>query len=172
MRVKAINDATPTPPQVGQTIAFYNAEDRKFVRKRILTATLFAADTYDLTFDDTNNASDPTYTPTINTEFCPWSESLDLLVEPLLVQLDTIGPGEQFEDADMFDDGYRLRRIPENPLEWPSSVRHVHLDDVDDLPQVHDVEWISPNIPREPGVGSPGAYSYMIRTYSILAFPS
>lgn len=169
-RVKAMAGGTPAVPQVGQTIAFYDADERKFARKRILTATVVSATQYDLTIDDTNNSSDPTYKPVVGERFCPYSPSLDLLVEPLLTELDTLGPGEQIEEP--FDEGYRQRRLPENPLEWPSAIRHVHLDSVDDLPQVHDVEWFAPDIPYTPSVGTPGATVNLVHVASILAFPS
>jgi uncharacterized phage protein gp47/JayE len=157
-------------PQVGQTFAFYDRANGKFARKRILTVTDNTGGNYSLTIDSTNNASDPNYLPTVTEEFCPWSTSLDLLVEPMLIEIDTLGPGEQADG--FFDEGYRQKRIPENPLEWPSELRHNSLDAVDDLPQIHDIEWLEPTIPYVPAVGVAGVSSNLIAIDVLLAFPS
>jgi hypothetical protein len=119
--------------------------------------------------DGTNNSSDVNYVHAVNEEMCPWSESLNFLVEPLLAKFDELGPGEQVDPP--FDEGYRQKRMPEDPLEWPSAMRRNFLDGVDDLAQVLDVDFLEPSIPREPAVGVPGASSNMLFPLSILAFP-
>lgn len=162
-------EASPIAPQIGQTIAFYDRANGRFARKRILTVT-GAGGTYALTIDDTNNASDVSYLPLVGEALCPYSSSLDTLIEPLLTEVDKLGPGEQVED--FFDEGYRQRRIPENPLEWPSELRHNTLDAVDNLPQIHDLTWLYPSVlPYAPAVGVPGASSNLIAIISLLAFP-
>lgn len=160
--------AAAVSPQAGQTIAFYDASDAKYVRKRILTAT-GAAGSFSLVIDDTNNASDVNYLPAVNEEFCPFSPSLDLLIEPLLSEVDLLGPGEQVDD--FIDEGYRQKREPENPVEWASEIRHNTLDKVDDLPQIHDVTWLAPSIPHIPAVGVPGVSSNLVVISVLLAFP-
>lgn len=161
--------ASATVPQVGQTIAFYDRDNGKFARKRILTATVGAPGVYTIEVDTTNNASDVNYAPAVNEQLCPYSPSLDLLIEPLLAECDTLGPGEQVDT--LFDEGYRQRRIPENPVEWPSELRHVSLDKVDNLAQIHDVTWLSPSIPYTTSVGVAGASSNLIAITALLAFP-
>ncbi len=156
-------------PQIGQTFAFYDRVNGKFANKRILTVTDNGGGNFSLTIDDTNNASNPNYTPVVTEELCPFSTSLDLLIEPLLTEVDTLGPGEQVDD--FFDEGYRQRRIPENPLEWASELRHNSLDKVDDLAQVHDIEWLAPEIPYVPAVGVAGTSSNLIAIDVLLAFP-
>lgn len=160
--------AVPTAPQVGQTFAFYDAPNGKYARKRILSAA-GAAGVYTIVVDDTNNASDVNYLPIVTEGLCPYSPSLDLIVAPLLGKTDLLGPGEQVDE--FFDEGYRQKREPENPLEWASEIRHNTLDPVGDLPQVHDSTWLAPEIPHVPSVGVAGASSNLATISSLLAFP-
>lgn len=177
--VSAVTDASnftvssaasaPTAPQVGQTFAFFDELNGKFARKKILTATDMGGGDYAIVVDTSNNASDVNYKPSVNEELCPYSPSLDLLVEPLLSEVDTLGPGEQVDE--FFDEGYRQRRDPPNPVEWPSELRHNSLDAVDDLPQIHDVTWLEPSIPYVPAVGVAGVSSNLVAIERVLAFP-
>ncbi len=161
--------ASPTAPQDGQTFAFYDRANGLFAKKRILTASDVGGGSYDIVVDVTNNTSNAAYLPTVSQEFCPYSPSLDLLVDPLLAELDLLGPGEQ-ENAP-FDEGLRQRRMPVDPVEWPSALRHKSIDPIDKLPQVHDVSWLAPTIPHTPPVGVPGASSNIVAVTTILAFP-
>lgn len=161
--------SSPTAPEVGKTFAFYDSTERKFVRKRILTATPGGSGQWALVIDATNNASDVVYPPSVNEPMCPFSPSLDLLVQPLQDEVAKLGPGEQVDD--FFDEGYRERRSPENPIEWPSDLRHNTFDKVDDLPQVHDIDVLEPDLPIAPSVGVPGASSNLLVVERILAFP-
>lgn len=165
------SDATgPAAPEVGKTFAFYDSTERTFVRKRILTVATAGIGQWTLTIDGTNNASDVVYQPSVNELMCPFSPSLDLLVQPLLDEVAKLGPGEQVDD--FFDEGYRQRRVPENPVESPSDLRHNTFDKVDDLPQVHDVDVLAPTLPVAPSVGVPGASSSLLVVERILAFSS
>lgn len=161
--------ASATAPQVGQTFAFYDKAHGKYARKKILTATVGAAGVYTIVVDETNNSSDVTFKPAVNDGACPWSTSLDLLVTPFLTETDKLGPGEQV--ADFFDEGYRQRRQPEDPLEWPISLRHKSLDAVDDLAQIHDVSWLAPTIPYTVDPGVAGVSSNILAIGALLAFP-
>ncbi len=161
--------ALASVPKAGQTLAFYDRANGKFARKRILTATVGAPGVYTLVVDETNNASDVNYKPAVSEELCPYSASLDLIITPLLSEVDLLGPGEQL-DA-FFDQGYRQRRQPENPIEWASELRHNTLDKVDDLPQIHDIDWLAPSIPYVPAVGVAGASSNLVAVDVILAYP-
>lgn len=159
-------------PQVGQTIAFYDADDKAFVKKRILTATNVSGggeSRYTLTIDETNSASDVNYLPVVGEAFCPFSESLSLLVSPILKAADVVGPGEMV--AAPFDEGTRQRRIPEDPVEWQSDFDHDLIDEAEDLEQVHDMSVISPVLPLAVSVGVPGVSANMLKLTSILAFP-
>lgn len=161
--------AAPTAPQAGRTMAFYSTSARAHVRKRILSATAVGGGSYDIIVDVSNNASDANYLPIVGEEFCPYSDSLALLVDPLLSHVDALGPGEQ--DPGPFDEGARRKRMPEDPVEWPSELRHKDLDDVDDLPQVGDAIWLEPTMPRIPSVGVPGVSSTILLINRVLAFP-
>ena len=163
------DESTPTAPEIGQTFAFFDATNKKFVRKRALTVTSLGGGEYGIVVDDTNNASDVNYAPSVDEEMCPWSESLNLLVSPLLAEIDTLGPGEQVDD--FFDEGARQKREPESPAEWPSDLRHSSLDAVDELPQIHDIDWLEPEIPALPSTGVPGASANLLVISTLLAFP-
>lgn len=162
--------SSPTAPQAGQTFAFYDRINGSFARKRILSVASLGGGQWSIIVDSTNNTSNVNYLPTVNEEMCPYSKSLDLLVEPLLAKVDLLGPGEQVDE--FFDEGYRQKRQPENPTEWPSDLRHKDLDGIEALAQVHDVSWLSPDIPHSPSVGVAGVSSNLVTLTRILAFPT
>lgn len=156
-------------PQVGQTMAFYNAaEPPVFVRKKILTVA--GAGPFDLTIDTTLNVSDLTYVPTIDERFCPWSDSLALLVTPVLERFDGLGPGEQFDDADLFDPGERLRRNPAPP-DYPNELTHRVLKGLDEVTVLSDVAVLEPTLPYRTPTGTPSVSSFLLACTRILAFP-
>lgn len=157
-------------PQVGQTIAFYDAAANPpaFVRKKILTVT--GAGPFDLTIDTALNASDTVYLPIVGETFCPWSDSLTILVAPVLDHFKTLGPGEQFEDADLFDPGERLRRNPPPP-QWPNELTHRVTDGIEDETAIADVSVLSPALPYATPVGTPAVSSNLLKCARILAFP-
>lgn len=166
---RVVGTTAVQPPAAGKTFAFYDASEGTFVRKKILTATFVSGTSYDIVVDATNNVSDVNYVPAVNEEMCPWSASLDLIVAPLVAEFDALGPGQQVEEP--FDEGYRQKRMPEDPYEWPSALRHNALDGVDDLSQVLDVEWLEPDMPHAPAVGVAGVSANLLFPASILAFP-
>ena len=157
-------------PQVGQTIAFYDAttDPPHFVRKKILTVG--GAGPYALTIDTTANSSDPTYLPIVGETFCPWADSLDLLVAPILLRFGELGPGEQFDDADLFDPGERLRRNPAPPV-WPNELTHRVTNDLDDETAIADVSVLAPTFPLATPTGTPAVSSYLHTLGRLLAFP-
>lgn len=157
-------------PQIGQTMAFFDADANPpaFVRKKILTVS--GAGPYDLTIDTTLNASDPTYLPTVGERFCPWSESLPLLVTPALAHFDSLGPGEQFEEADLFDPGERLRRNPASPV-WPNELTHRVTNGLDDEQALADVSVLEPVLPYVTPTGTPTISSNLLTCGRLLAFP-
>lgn len=168
-KVKAAGAGTRSP-QVGQSLAFYNTSTGKFVRKRIGAVSGPVGGEYTITVDASNGASDTVYAPALNERFCPWSDSLDMLVTPMATEFDKLGPGEQVEE--FFDEGYRQRRFPRNaPGTWPSVMRHKMLDAIDDFPQIADVQWVSPSIPHATPVGTPGVSSNLLTFARLLVFP-
>lgn len=167
-RVHSPMGPSETAPTVGKTFAFFDEVSGTFRRKRILSVTALGGSSYDLVIDTSNNASDVNYQPTVGEQFCPYSPSLDRLVEPLLSAIDKLGPGEQV--ASPFDEGARQRRHPIDPVRWRSSIIYSDLDAVDDLPQVYDIAWLSPSMPHGPTVGVAGASSNMVTASRVLAF--
>lgn len=159
-------------PQIGQTLAFYNAAANPptFVRKKILTVG--GAGPYNLTIDTSLNASDLTYVPSVNEKFCPWSDSLGLLLEPIWAHFDEIGPGEQFESVDFFDAGERLRRNPApTPTIWPNELTHRATSGADDIRALADIIVLSPTLPFATSVGTPSVSVNILSCGRILAFP-
>lgn len=157
-------------PQIGQTIAFYNAgaNPPAFVAKKILTVS--GVGPFDITVDPALGVSDLVYLPAVGETFCPWSDSLDLLVAPTLAHFETLGPGEQFEDAELFDPGERLRRNPPPP-QWPNELTHRVTDGIEDDASVADVAVLSPALPLATPAGTPAVSSNLLTCARILAFP-
>ena len=156
-------------PQVGQTIAFYNAAANPpvFVRKKILTVS--GVGPYDLTIDQSLNVSDLAYVPAVNEKCCPWSDSLNLLLA-VLGHFDTLGPGEQFASVNLFDPGERLRRNPAPPA-WPNQLTHRVTNLLDPITALADVSVLAPTLPLVTPTGTPGVSSDILTCGRILAFP-
>jgi uncharacterized phage protein gp47/JayE len=159
-----------TTPQVGQTIAFYDAPNAYFRRKKILTvAVVTAGVTWDLVFDTSNAASDTSYTPVAGQPACPWSDSLQSLVTPAVAYFDLLGPGEQV--SSFFDPGYRQRRSPQAPAAWPSTLTNRILQPLFALSTVSDITMLSPAVPYAPATGTPGVSSNLLTLGALAAFP-
>ena len=175
-------------PQVGQSIAFYDAPNLVFRRKKIISVTAISGTQYDLTIDTTNGVSDTSYTPTNAQPCCPWSNSLQSLITPTVTYFDSLGPSEQF--ASFFDPGLRQKRTPPSPNFWPNRLTNRLLGGgvVPQPPQgpqqnqppvatlfnlttVDDIGLLSPTPPYGAPVGVPGVYSNLLTINSILAFP-
>lgn len=147
-------------PQVGQTIGFLDIPSGTFKRKQIKTVVIVVANLqWDVTFDLTNNASDPNYIPQANQYASPWSDSLNLLVTPAQSFFDLLGPGEQV--ASFYDAGLRQRRQPPGPSEWSSQITSRILTNLYALNAINDIEITAPSLPRNTPVGSSGVFSYL-----------
>jgi hypothetical protein len=172
--VSAVTDAlnfsvaSSIAPQVGQSFAFYDTANGAFVRKRVLTVT--GAGPYAIVCDSTNGASDTSYTPTVGELPCPWSDSLSVLVQPLLTQFGALGPGEMV--TSFLEPGLRQRRDPPSPDLWPSTLRNKDLElALGIIPQVSDVTVYSPTLPNATTVGTPNVSVNLQVVSKILAFP-
>lgn len=149
-----------TTPQVGQTIAFYDGTAGRFRQKRIgAVAVVVAGLSWDITCDTTNNASDTSYTPVDGQIASPWSESLNVLVTPILLHLDGLGPGEQVPT--FFDPGTRQRRQPESPAAWPHVLTNRLLTGLFGVAAVGDIVLLEPAVPHATTIGTPGVLSYL-----------
>lgn len=160
--------AGTTAPSVGTTIAFYDTENARFVRKKFLTVTASGSD-FDVTCDVSNNASDANYVPVAAELMCPWSDSLQTLVTPMLAQFDLLGPGEMF--AGFFDDELRQRRSPPSPDEWPYTLSGRILTSLYEVSGISDVSVYSPSLPYAPSVGAPGDHVSLLRLTKLYAYP-
>jgi uncharacterized phage protein gp47/JayE len=158
-----------TAPTAGKNVAFYDPATRTFKQKRVLTATLFAANVYDLTFDlSTLNASDLGFVPVVGSLVSPWSPSMKDLVLPLLQYVGQQGPGEMF--ASFSDPGIRQRRFPApGPEDWPSKIENRMVDPL--FAVVEDAIVVEPTLPLATTVGTPGVLFYLHTLSDVGVFP-
>lgn len=145
-------------PLPGQTIALYDADARRFRRKRILSVS--GGGPWTIACDASLNASDTQYVPQAGQRVSPWSESLDDLVAPMLAYFRTLGPGEQL--ATFVDDGERQRRTPPSPGAWPSTMTSRGLTDALSVASVFDVAIVRPSLPLATPVGVAGTLSRLL----------
>lgn len=162
-----LNGTTTIQPQVGQHIAFYDVTGGQFRRKTILSFT--GTGPWVITCDPSNNASDLSYTPVVGQRACPWSDSLQDLVDPLFSYFTTLGPGEQV--ASFFDTGNRQRRQPQSPHSYPNVISNKGISAALELDAIFDEELLEPSVPYTTTVGSPGVSSYLIQMRYLAAFP-
>jgi hypothetical protein len=156
-----------TAPVAGQNIAFYDSSDNgAFRQKRLLSVT--GTGPWTCVTDTTNGASDTTYTPYAGQRACPWSDSLDQIISPIVGYFNKMGPGEQ--RSSFFDPGLRQRRNPAAPKRWPNSISSRIETDILALPSINDAQ-ITDGLGTTTTVGVAGALSYMIELRSISAFP-
>lgn len=153
-------------PIAGQTIAFFDASNRTFSKKRILSFT--GTGPWVITVDPTNNVSDLTFTPAVGDRAMPHSPSLELVLDPVLSYFDTLGPGEQV--ASFFDAGYRQRRTPAPPKSWPSTVGARLINGVQDLAAVADASLQEPTTPLACPVGTAATESYLHQLRGLAVF--
>lgn len=155
-------------PQAGNTIGFYDQTAGTFHEKLILSVS--GSGPWVLTVDTTNGASDTTYTPMVGQRVCPWSDSLDNLIAPVLAYYGTTGPGEQFTGAALFDPGLRLRRSPRTPRFWPATITNRLATDILDVDSVENA-IITEGLNTTTTIGTPGVASYIIELGFLSAFP-
>lgn len=155
-----------TQPAIGQTLGFLNRTTGKFARKKIASFT--GTGPWDIVVDTTNGASDTIYTPIVDQPCCPWSDSLDLIVAPILKYFGTLGPGEQ--QATFFDPGMRQRRQPPSPKYWPSTISNRLAGDILKETFIQDAV-IRQGLGTTTQIGVPGSLAYLIALQFIAVFP-
>lgn len=171
---------SPVAPQPGQTFALFDRPARAFRNKRVLSATPLGGNSYSIVCDTTNNASDTTFAPMVGDPVCPWSDTLAILVDPVVTYFDRVGPGQQV--SDFFDPGLRQHRVPLDGEDWPSTVTTRLLSPLRnrrpsdpaglfDLPHLASVSMLLPADPTAPSVGLPGVSSNMLTLGRLVAFP-
>lgn len=161
-----IDGATGTP-SVGNRIAFYDQVTKTFVRKTLLTVTP-AGGEFDVTCDPANQASDTTYVPVVTERFCPWSDSLALLLPVVLAEFGKLGPSEQV--AVLFDAEARQRRSPPSPDVWPSKLTGRILVPLYGLTSTVDV--LEPSLPFQTPEGLPADSCNLLTLNSLYVFPA
>ncbi len=114
------NYVTAVTPQVGQSIAFWDAAKLLFRKKRIASVTGSGPWPITTESNDQTNGSDTLYTPQAGDRAMPWSDSLADLVKPMLAYFNNLGPGELF--SVFSNDGRRQRRNPVPPKKYPQVV--------------------------------------------------
>ena len=164
------NNGTNPAPVPGQTIAMFDIANLTFHPKQIGTVTASGSD-WIITVNTTSGVSDTTYAPYGGQIVGPWSASLQSLVLPVVGYFDTLGPGEQFIDAQFIDPGLRQRRSPPAAVGFPSEVGNRLVLPVFAIPSVGDVALLDPTIPYEPPVGSPGVSAYLTTLLNLAIFP-
>jgi uncharacterized phage protein gp47/JayE len=157
-------------PVVGNTIAFYNAKGKTFVRKRIGAVTVVSANhTWDITCSTSNAVSDTSYVP-VNLQIAsPWSDSLPTIVMPTLTYFSKLGPGEQV--SPLPDPGLRQRRQPEAPAQWPSALTNRIVEGLFNTNSVLDAQLALPVVPHDAPTGTPGVLSYLLSVGDVAAYP-
>ena len=168
-RVRTLDDdyTGVVAPTVGKSIAFYDATAGEF-RKKVI-ATVSGSGPWDLTASTVNSESDTTYIPVTGQLLCPYSDSLQSLVSPILNAFEALGPGEMVATANLFDEGMRQKRQPRPPQKWPYALTNKNLHAVlgiDELEE-YDVEVGY----KTTAVGTPGVTAYIMELRYIAAFP-
>lgn len=162
MVVSAVTDAlnfevytptVPVTPKVGSTFAFFDTVTRTFKRKRVASSSVVDPFTLAIVCDASNGASDIDFVPAIGATPCPWSDSLDSLVEPVLEAFAGLGPGEMFDP--FFDEGFRQKRSPAPP-QWPNELSSKSFRTLDEITSASTVLIVDPEIPYATPIGTPG----------------
>jgi hypothetical protein len=181
LQFRVTSSAMTEVPQVGQSIGFFDQGGLLFRRKKLLSVFQVSTTAYDVTVDTSNGASDTSYTPVNGQACCPWSDSLNTVIPPVVSYFDTLGPGEQF--ANFFDPGLRQKRSPPSPSFFPNVITNRMLGGASvpvvaqgvqqNQPPVNtlftttslfDVQIVEPtpsSLPLQTPVGVPGVSSYM-----------
>lgn len=162
-------DDCATAPMPGKTIALFDQTTKTFKRKRIATATFVSGSTYSITVDTTTTgASDTSFVPAAGAAVSPWSDSLDLLVEPMLTYFGKQGPGEML--ATFNDPGRRQRRWPAPTANtWPSAVENRLVEGLFSI--VSDAVLLEPAAPSQAPVGIPGTLAYLHELADFAVYP-
>jgi hypothetical protein len=156
-------------PVVGQTVAVFDRPNKQFRQKRIETITVITpGQEWQLTCSTVNLASDTTYTPIAGQAISPWSDSLNLLVEPTLTFVDGLGPGEMY--ASFADPGLRQKRNPPNPDSYPSTVTNKLVSPILSLPSISNAVVLEPTIPYTTPIGTPGAFVYLLELTDLAVY--
>lgn len=168
--LRATTSAGPIDdPIAGQTVAVFDRVNKTFRAKRIESVSVVTpGQEWDLVFSAVNLASDITYTPLAGQAISPWSDSLNLLVEPTLSFVDGLGPGEMY--ASFVDPGLRQKRNPPNPDSYPSTVTNKLVAPILSLPSIANAVVLEPTIPFATPIGTPGTLVYLLELTDLAVY--
>lgn len=171
--------AALSDPQVGQVIGVYSPVDRAFMRKQIGAVTVITPlQKWAITCVTTNQASDTSYTPRGDSPglqgqvVSPWSDSLNLLVNPMLRYFGSLGPGEMY--TTFWDPGTRQKRQPESPEQWPHILSTRDISNTPPRAICSDVGVLFPTtagVSYETPIGSPGVFVNLTVLGDFAVFP-
>jgi len=165
-----------TAPVVGQSIGVFNVASRvdgvtqpAFERKTIAGVTeVVSGKSWDLAFDMSAGASS-LFVPSNGALVSPWSDSLNLIVPPVVAYFDGMGPGEMIDPLP--DPGRRGRRQPENPESWPSEIGN-RLDAlVQGVSAVRSATLVDPDGTEPTSTGTLGVLAYLRRLTDMAVYP-
>jgi hypothetical protein len=155
-------------PEVGDVVGFWDATNRKFVRKEIATVT-GSASPWVVTFEEDNGASDLEYVPVAAQRVLPWSDSLPKIVQGIVDAFSALGPGEQ--TASFLEDGRRRRRSPFTEDAWPSEITTSALQDAVKAAGVTQNHRVVEGDGTDAAVGTPGIEAFMLRLNYLSVYP-
>jgi hypothetical protein len=139
-----------------------------FERKTIATVTeITPLRTWDLTFDMTAGASS-LFVPANGALVSPWSDSLALILPPIVDYFDKMGPGEMADPLP--DPGRRQRRQPESPEAWTSQISNQIDARVQAVSAVRSATLVEPSTTEPTSVGSLGVLAYLRRLTDIAVY--
>lgn len=172
-RVTSAADADA--PVVGQVIGLFNVTSNvngavtpAFEQKTIESVTEVVANrTWDLTFDMTAGASS-LFVPANGALVSPWSDSLNLIVPPIVGYFDAMGPGEMLDPLP--DPGRRARRQPENPEAWPSEISNKIDALVQAVDAVRSATLVEPASTETTSTGTLGVLAYLRRLTDLAVY--
>ena len=172
---RVTSSADATAPVVGQVIGLFNVASNvdgavtpAFEKKTIESVTEVVANrTWDLTFDMTANASS-LFVPANGALVSPWSDSLNLIVPPIVGYFDGMGPGEML--SPLPDPGRRARRQPENPEAWPSEISNKIDALVQGVDAVRSATLVEPASTEAASTGTLGVLAYLRRLTDLAVY--
>lgn len=158
-----------TAPSAGKRIALFDAANCRFVEKRI--ASVSGSGPWDVVIDTTNRVSDENYTPVNGQRISPWSDSLNSVVDGVIMVFDSIGPGEVVGAAPV--DGTRRLRTPFAPAQWPYRLTQDALEGAVSparITQVFDRQLVLGDA-ATPAIGTPGVIAYLLTLGDLACYP-
>lgn len=157
-------------PPIGSSIAFLDRANNTYVRKRVLGVTGASGGPWTVTCDPNNGASNTSFVPAAGDPVSPWSDALDLILIPILTEVDKLGPGEQL--ASFFDSaGLRQKRVPDTGVLWANELSGRAIAPLYQIQPLEEVQVQGPAFPYVVPVGTLGVSSNLIEINTLTILP-